>query len=274
MPILPLPPNRLAVIAAIAFTISYAGLAGAQTVLIEHVDDNDPVAEGWSTVGAGVGVITGPVTNDLGSGVDAWSVDDTTTATDSVRFYGFDPSGSEVGDAVANGWRYEIGIRVVDTPENPDRATFADFIDDTTRWRMDFGSDVSGDPQVLLQTGLDGLYDTGILYTLVGGGSGYHTYELRYDPVAGDADLFIDGVERVSGYTGFANASGGPRITFGAGQATETGHGHFSLARFTIAAAPSAVPALSAVPLVVLGCALVAGAMLWGRGTRFGFARL
>jgi len=236
-----------------------SGTAAAFTVVIEHLDHTNPGTEGWATVGGAVGVTAGPVANDLGTGIDAWSVDDPTTAPNSVLFYEFTPTGSDLVDASTNGWSYEVTLRVVDTPENPDRATFADFISDATRWRMDFGSNSSGDPIVLLQTGVSGVDDIGTTFTLVGGGSGYHTYELRYDPALATADLYIDGIEYVSDYPGMSDTTAGPRITFGAGQATETGHGHFSLARFTIESA--AVPSISARGMGVLVFALVVGGL-------------
>jgi len=254
-------PRLLALVMVLAAVAPIPVLA--DTTLIEHLGANDPALEGWSTVGGGANVLTGPVLNDLGLGIDAWSVDDGTTAVNSVRFYDFTPSGSQVADADTHGWCRIVRLRVGDTPETPDRAIFTDYSSESTRWRMEFGSDRQGDPIVLLQTGLNGVDDEGTLFTLSGGGDGYHTYELRYDPLLDSADLYIDGTERVSGYAGYPDTSNGPRITFGAGQATAIGHAHFSLARFRTVDPPQPVPSSTraleiALPLALIACALVA----------------
>jgi hypothetical protein len=219
-----------------AWALSLASASSQAATLIEHTGADDPVTEGWTVSGAGVGVVVGPVIDDGGSGIDAWGINDTTTAAGSTRLYSFVPTVDDLASA-ANGWTLRVRLRVVETPEDPDRATAVDFISDTTRYRMDFGSDPSGDPIVLLQTGLAGGNDTGPSVTLTGGGDGYHTYELRFDPVGASADLWIDGVELFSNYTGFADVTAGPRIAFGAGQATRTGNANFNQVRFTVAPA-------------------------------------
>ena len=56
---------------------------------------------------------------------------------------------------------------------------------------------------------------------LEGGGFGYHLYELTFAPVAGSADLFIDGVERLSDYVGPATATS--RVLWGADTSFDTG---------------------------------------------------
>lgn len=74
---------------------------------------------------------------------------------------------------------------------------------------MALGAEADGDPVILLWdggTGNGGSKATGISYTLDGGGGGYHLYALVFDPVTGSVGLFIDGIERLSGYTGFPDA--------------------------------------------------------------------
>ena len=56
--------------------------AGA-LVVVEHAGADDPVSQGWGASGF-TNVAVGPVLNDLGSGLDAWKVDD---------------NGTEIGDA-------------------------------------------------------------------------------------------------------------------------------------------------------------------------------
>ena len=57
-----------------------------------------------------------------------------------------------------------------------------------------------GDPIVELVTDNS---QGGISFVLEGSGGGYHSYELIYDPLAASADLFVDGIEQISDYTGY-----------------------------------------------------------------------
>lgn len=201
---------------------------GFAQVFIQHVGQADPTTEGW-TGDLGVGVTEGPIANDLG--LDAWSIDDSTTAANSTRLYTFVPSPVIVSAVRNHGWRLRARLRVVDTPENADRAIIAEFIDGTTRWRMDFGSQPDGDPIVLLQTGVSAAGDdTGLVFALEGGGNGYHLYEMVFDPASQTVDLFIDGLERVSNFMGMA--TGITRVAFGSGQSNQAGHANWNLVQF------------------------------------------
>ncbi len=69
-------------------------------------------------------------------------------------------------------------------------------------------------------------------YTVEGGAGSYHDYDLVYDPVAGSADLFVDGVEVLSDYMGFPRDLN--RVLWGAGQSSSTGHAYWNKAWFGI----------------------------------------
>jgi len=201
-------------------------VASYGTIIISHVGSADPATEGWVAPVSGC-VVVGPVYNDRG--LDAWSVNDTSTVSGSgTAVYRFVPSAAVISAVLSGGWKLSAQLRVVNAPENPDRASFVDFIDGATRWRMDFGADTSGDPIVLLQDGVDeNGNDTGTPFTLVGGGNGYHLYQLIYDPASATVDLFVDGSERVSNFAGMTTAI--TRIAFGAGQEAQTGNVNFNL---------------------------------------------
>ena len=122
-----------------------------------------------------------------------------------------------------HGWTLSTRLRVVDTPDAVDFSVSANFNVDTINYGFAFGSEADGDPIVLLTTGFDGLNAVGPTFTLEGSGGGYHQYDLVFDPVSGTADLFVDGIERISEYGGYTFVNGLERISFGAQQSNSTG---------------------------------------------------
>jgi hypothetical protein len=74
-------------------------------------------------------------------------------------------------------------------------------------------------------------------FALEGAGDGYHLYQLRYDPVSASADLFVDGVERLSNYFGVPGINV-PRVGWGAGGGPGTGQGNFAAVRFAVVPEP------------------------------------
>ncbi len=205
-------------------------LTGQSAVVFNHSGNANPTTEGWSEIGAGIGVTTGPVTNDLGTGLDSWFVRDTSVVTNSAIQYVATPSPTIHVQAATLGWTLSANVRMVESSVGSFGGMFADYLTDTVAFTMFFDREPDGDPRVLL-------YGHGS-YTLDGVGDGaYHLFELVYDPTEGSADLFVDGVERLSNYTGLA--SGDNRIGWGASGSTETGRGHFNSVSFTVVPEPS-----------------------------------
>jgi hypothetical protein len=116
---------------------------------------------------------------------------------------------------------------------------------------MGFGSEADGDPIVLLFDG-GGSHPnfTGPRYTLQGAGSTYHRYDLVFDPVNDSADLFVDGVERVSDFPGYALAA--TTFGFGNGSSADTGQGNFNAVQFIVVPEPASV-LLFGLAIVVTG---------------------
>jgi len=69
-------------------------------------------------------------------------------------------------------------------------------------------------------------------YTLQGAGSTYHSYSLVYDPFEQNADLFIDGIERISNVTGEAQPLATPFIFWGSGDSISTGNANYATVEF------------------------------------------
>lgn len=243
-------------------------LSASAAVVFQHHGASDPTGEGWAQTGplGGAGPIAeGPVVND--SGYDAWAVDDDSTSNGSYLYFTQTPTDTQISDAAALGWALRSRLRVVDVPDTAatilDASVSLEYADGARRYTLVFGSDTDGDPIVTLITG----QSTGTSHTLEGTGGGYHLYELVFDPVAGSADLFVDGVEQISDYGGHTHQAGVKRVSFGGASSPDTGHGRYNLVEFTVFS--EAVPSLSPPAILVLSSGLLAiGARRLGRGAR------
>ena len=81
--------------------------------------------------------------------------------------------------------------------------------------RFDINLEINsnGDTVVLLPTTTPGGVTTGLTDTLTD--SGYHTYQLYYNPATSSANLYIDGHLALSGYTGQTAYEGYSRLYWG-----------------------------------------------------------
>lgn len=231
--------------------VGLGGAAQATTVLV-HTGASNPVTEGWiNSTGTGGATTAGSVINDLGSGFDAWAVDDNSTAFDTNLFYLQNLTAAQIAEGNSAGWRLSLRVRVVNTPDgfvNVGGALFsavsAMYRDGSRDWYLGIGSQADGDPVVRMPGGTS--------YSLEGGGSGYHLYELVYNPAVTSASLFIDGTELASGLVGAATSQ--TRVLFGASTSPDAGQGNYNLVRFaTSQAAIVPVPAAQLLLVSALG---------------------
>ena len=199
-------------------------IVGGGTTARAHQGATDPVIEGFANNGVSSGT---PAIGDGGPGIDAWRVLSTTFET---GFYASAMTTSETQQAVTNGWRLTARMRVESGLANVN----ADLGGFGRRFDIHLRRDANGDTVVRLTTSVTPF--SGMDFTLAGSGSSYHTYELVFDPVSQSADLFIDGVERLSDYIGhtqFQGATGS--LLFGAGAfGGQNGIGYHSLARLDL----------------------------------------
>ena len=105
---------------------------------------------------------------------------------------------------------------------------------------MGFGVQPDGDPVLELITDSNPL-----VYSLELGGIGYHSYEVRYNPLTDSADVHIDGALRVSGWQGRSVPVFNAQANFGSFYYP----GHANWNEFTLAIIPEPASWL----LVVLG---------------------
>lgn len=226
-------------------------MAGATTVML-HSGAVNPVSEGWTNyTGTGGATTAGPVLNDLGTGLDAWAIDDNSSGTDTGLYYYQNTSAAVIAEGNTAGWRLSMSVRVVNTPDalvsiggfGLASAVSGMYRDGSRDWYLGIGSQADGDPIVRMPGGAT--------FNLEGGGSGYHFYELVYNPAVTSAKLYIDGIERASGLVGAANTQ--TRVVFGATTSPDAGQGNYSLVRFATSQA-AVVPVPPA--LLLFGSAL------------------
>jgi hypothetical protein len=126
-------------------------------------------------------------------GTPAWAQN--TLGTNTYALYQMAVDLADANDAMNLGWAIEATVRL---PSANNPVTGGIMLGGYTHyrnWYMVAGTDGNADPVV-------GLWDTntsGLTYYVLSGGAGaYHTYRLVYDPVAGTADMFVDGNEVIS----------------------------------------------------------------------------
>ncbi len=209
--------------------LAFAGNVSASIIAL-HSGSTDPTTEGWTFVGTGTGVTTGAI-ND--GGTPAWFVDDDSTVSGSIGLYRFDVSALDAAQGNSAGWTLSTTIRNVDVPDTESGSTAVIYRDGSTSWSLQFGSESDGDPVVLARTSLTNDL-IGSSYVLNGAGNTFNTFQLVYDPVLGSADLFVNGIEQISNYSGFALTET-PKVYWGSGRSPDTGRGNYSSVSFSTA---------------------------------------
>ncbi|MEM7392931.1 MAG: PEP-CTERM sorting domain-containing protein [Verrucomicrobiota bacterium] len=206
---------------------SPAGLIGL------HIGNNDPTSEGWTLSRIGGSVTTGPVLDGV---VPAWQVDDD-SLTDRL-FYDHVITNEQRDEGSANGWSLRVVMRMTEAPVPADGSAISVAYRDGSRsYQLGWGIETNGNAFVMLLDGSVGSIPFGTTHTL--SDNNFHTYDLVYDSVAASADLFVDGIEVLSDYTGFS--SGQQRLAFGAFSTANTGAAHWTGLEFRTIPEPSSL---------------------------------
>ncbi|MBN1342800.1 MAG: PEP-CTERM sorting domain-containing protein [Phycisphaerae bacterium] len=194
-------------------------------------------------IGISEPVTGGPVTDDLGLGIDAWYVDD--DGTDSRfgwgHYYQYIPW-AQYEEVQTDGWKLTARVRVSEAPDDPNGASvFVGYVGDGALYALSLGTDASGN-----QT-LNAWEDGTGSRTYNTGSDGYHLYEVFYDPNVGSADIFVDGTEAIRDWAG-KTYYGDWVVSWGSLGPASTGRGHYSLVEFEVP-----VPEPTAIATLTLG---------------------
>ena len=191
-------------------------------IVVSHAQNHDPATEGWTVEGAGTGVTTGPVVDQ---DFDAWAVDDNSTAAGSSRSYAYFPSPDVMCWARTSGFTLRAKVRVVDLPDAVDGSVLVAFSDSAQVFELRLGQTGTGHPIVWV---------SGTSVTLGNLDSGYHVYELIYDPATATVDLKVDGTEVLSNRPGLAQNVAPPRVRFGSAYDFGSGQGNYAFVEFDL----------------------------------------
>ncbi len=169
------------------FVLSFVSIAlysaeGQGQIVIQHTGYNDPLSEGFTIHSFGAVQVAG-VTND--SGYNAWA----TLFSGSGVVYS-----ANVGNLTGSDWVLSVTVKIAATNANPYGSVFdAGISTGTSSIGMAFGADSNGNQLVLIQR-----YGEFAI-----NGSSYNNYQLVYDATANAASLWINGMQKLSGITGF-----------------------------------------------------------------------
>jgi tRNA A-37 threonylcarbamoyl transferase component Bud32 len=169
--------------------------------IIEKVGAFDPLAEGFLVHNE----ITGTVAdNPQRNGFDGWRV-----FTGRQGHYFKNLTTEEKRRALDHGWRLTSVMRL----EEGRCFTVVDFAGVGRRFDIDVDR-VTGHDRVRLQTQIVPSLE-GLDWTPAATDDAYHIYDLRYDPAALSADLWVDGAKRLTGYRGHSQFQQDGDLLFG-----------------------------------------------------------
>ena len=201
-------------------------------LMYRHAGSAPPESEGWMDNRTELrGEVDFGATND--AGIPAWFVNDRSTAiSSSLRYVQEPPREVAIRGNATLGWRIRASVRVVNPGDEPDSSVSVLYQVDRLMYDLRFGSSPGGQPIVRVGNSPNG--NTGIDFVLQGSGGGYHLYELVFDPMQQSADLFVDGVERLSNLTGYVEQNPLLRFQWGSASSQTSGHGNYNLVELVI----------------------------------------
>ncbi|QDS98181.1 SGNH/GDSL hydrolase family protein [Adhaeretor mobilis] len=218
---------------------------GSCGALLCHSGANDPFLEGWlSTIEAGATVA--PVIDDMGSGLDAWEVKNSSGTGKGYYSGAASLDATALADIATGGWSMRATLRVDDVIANgydeslsPAPGLHVRLVEEEHWMYLFLSTDSSGNPIAQLKGGA-GLANVSDEIPI--SGSGYHTYEMRSQPMTTLADFYIDGTKVISDFEIGNTVDYGNRIDWGSASTGADGAGYWNSVQFTTAPGSEFVP--------------------------------
>lgn len=184
--------HRMCLVAAI---LAFAGLVSAParaTIIVQHSGSTDPSTEGW---------VDAAISGSASGG--AWNIQ----GNDSNDYRAYSPTGADITTlGAAATWTFTATFN--DLASGPSTfGTYAGIIIDGQRYNLALYPSGSNDQLLSLVTG-------GVPTHLISGlGTGLVTLSLIYNNTSHLADVYVNGVDVISNYGGYAY--GGTLVFFG-----------------------------------------------------------
>lgn len=188
--------------------------AASSRIIYSHAGANDPLSEGGWTQGGG------STTRD---GLDAWLVDDRSTAHDD--WYEQTIPDIHIVGAAVEGWTLFIDLAVQDIPDTADGAIHVLYSNGVDQFELQFTIDPAEGSTRLVLGG------TASPTTVDIPGS-RHVYSVRYDVFAGSASVNIDGVTSITDWLGEPGLTF-RGVRFGSAGLIDTGSGAYQVVEWS-----------------------------------------
>ncbi len=243
-------------IALVFVALMIGALPALPDVVVLQSGNSNPATAGFTASGGGI-TSQSAVTNDLGLGINAWNITGSWCCG-----YLYDPlSASQLADInSSSSWELtavyrNLSTNTTATSYGPDAyGTYAGVIFSGHEFSVDLHTDGRGNQILSLDS-----FASGPDYTIQGLGTGYVTLQILFNNTTRTADVYVNGTDVISNYTGFTNpyASGANWVVFGGED------GNFSSVELqTVSTAPEPGVAES------IGVGLGVSAMVLGRRRR------
>lgn len=231
---------------ALAFVVALSAPAGRAQTLVFHHGATNPQLEGWNRGISGFPYPTAGAVLD--QSIEAWEVNK--TIADSSLTYSYTIGEADLLAAKQKGWSFSFSLFVAEYPSPADGSIYFQVNTNGEVWNAKIGATEGGAP--ILQFG----YGSYPAYNLSSGGGEYHDYELIYNPIEGNLDLYIDGIVRMNqiegGVSGGIPATG--TVSWGASGFTGTGSGHWSSVEFSIIPEPASFGIYAGALSIMISC--------------------
>lgn len=202
--------------------LSYATCA---QIVVQHIGAAPPNSLDWERCVQGSGVVESSLTNEGGSALGAWAIDDGSAGPDFI-YYSRVLATNEQRVLNSNGWRLRVIVRVVDFPTPVDGASSTN---NSIAVRVRVG-ELGCDFDLILGSGMSDGIRSIIANNIYHAVEDYAEIVVEYLPAFGEwgdssLDMWINGSKRLGGFRIPPNGSGTPYIAWGCFGGSTVGHG-------------------------------------------------